>query len=357
MGKREDEDKLLSEQVIKSKSDDTLLGVKRFLKSFLELRGLEKLNDTYISGAKDALAFTGDGRIYVEYRLDGTATGRLSNAAYDCGTKMGVSFHTLPRNTEFNIRSYVVAPEDYDFITCDMKSMELRILAHLAREKKMTQAFHDGVDLHTYSASMTFSKPMEKVTKEERQIAKEVSFLVVYGGTGTTLARKRGIPVKKADAIINNWMEAFPGVPKYMTHVHNYILKNKYAYTIFGRRRNLPNVDSKEQYVQKAALRQGLNFTVQSAASDTLLCALIGIHDRYKKEKMKSKIVATVHDSLEVISPKNETKKAIEIIHDEMINYHYAKKKFGINFSVPLEIEILVGQSFGTGKEVEIDHL
>lgn len=352
MGKREDEDKLLSQEVIKSKSDETLLGARKFLKSFLDLRGLEKLNDTYISGAKDALAFTGDGKIYVDYRLDGTATGRLSNAAYDCGTKMGVSFHTLPRNTEFNIRSYVVAPEGHDFITCDMKSMELRILAHLAREKKMAQAFHDKVDLHTYSASMTFSKPMDKVTKEERQIAKTVSFLVVYGGNASTLARKQGLPLKRAESIINNWMEAFPGVPLYMSHVHNYIMKNKYAYTIFGRRRHLPNVDSKEQYVQKAALRQGLNFTVQSAASDTLLCALIGIYNKYKQEKMSSKIVATVHDSLEVISPKHETKKAIEIIHDEMINYHYAKKHFGISFNVPLEIEILVGPSFGIGEEV-----
>ena len=143
--------------------------------------------------------------------------------------------------TKFNIREYVVAPKGYKFITADMKSMELRVLAHLAKEKSMAKAFNDRIDLHTYSASMTFGKPMEKVTKEERQIAKEVSFLTVYGGTEKTLAMKRGISFKKAKGIIDGWMATFPGVPRYMEHVQNFITSNKYAYTIFGRRRNLPN--------------------------------------------------------------------------------------------------------------------
>src|SRR5688572_15553661 len=107
---------------------------------------------------------------------------------------MGVSFHTLPRETEFNIRGMFIAPPGFDFITTDKKSMELRILAHVANEKNMIKAFNDGIDLHRYSASMVFDKPEDKVSKEERQISKEVSFLIVYGGQENTLARKRNIP-------------------------------------------------------------------------------------------------------------------------------------------------------------------
>ena len=358
MGKRtqEEQNKLISASVLAQKSDAELIKIQDFITQFLELRSEEKLYNTYIKSVDTAIKYNKHNKIYVDYRLDGTATGRLSNAGYSADETMGVSFHTLPREGgAVNIRSYVVAPEGWDFITADMKSMELRILAHLARERNMARAFKEGMDLHTYSASVTFGKPMDKITKEERQIAKEVSFLVVYGGSDYTLARKRGIPQKRAAEIINGWMAAFPGVPSYMEHDFEHIRQRGYAYTIFGRRRNLPNINARVESVQKQALRQGLNFTVQSAASDTILSCILGLNKRFKENGFKAKIVATVHDSVEIICPKDETKKVLKVLHHEMTEYPYIREKFGFSFSVPLEIEVLVGPSFGVGEEVEFE--
>jgi len=289
-----EQDKNISKSVIRSMSDENLVQAKEFLTGLLDFRKSKKLYDTYITGVKKAMAYNEMDRIFVEYRIDGTVTGRLSNAGLDGNdsTKMGISFHTLPRETKWNIRDYVIAPPGHKFITADMKSMELRILAHLAKEKNMAKAFNERIDLHTYSASLTFSKAFDKVTKEERQIAKAVSFLTVYGGTEKTLAMKQGISFKKAKNIIDGWMAAFPGVPRYMQHVDQFITKNQYAYTIFGRRRNLPNAASEAQYIRQEAFRQGLNFTVQSSASDTLLCCLLGMDAEFKQRKMNTKIVA-----------------------------------------------------------------
>jgi len=254
-----EQEKNISRSVIASLDDAKILNARNFISSLLEFRRSRKLHDTYISGVREAMDYNGSDKIYVEYRIDGTVTGRLSNAGYSAGkNSMGISFHTLPRETKFNIRDYVVAPEGHKFITADMKSMELRILAHLAKEKNMAKAFIERMDLHTYSASLTFNKPMEKVTKEERQIAKAVSFLTVYGGTEKTLAMKQGISFKKAKSIIDGWMAAFPGVPRYMDHVGRFITANNYAYTIFGRKRNLPNASAEAKYVRKQAFRQGL---------------------------------------------------------------------------------------------------
>lgn len=348
-------DKQISRSVITSLESQKLLDSYQFITSLLEFRRSRKLYDTYIAGVRAAMEYNGSNKIFVEYRLDGTVTGRLSNAGYEAGgNRMGISFHTLPRESKFNIRDYVVAPKGYKFITADMKSMELRILAHLAKEKNMARAFNERMDLHTYSASMTFGKPMDKVTKEERQIAKAVSFLTVYGGTEKTLAMKQGISFKKAKGIIEGWMAAFPGVPRYMEHVDKFITTNKYAYTIFGRRRNLPNAASEAKYIRQEAFRQGLNFTVQSSASDTLVCCMLGLHHELKKRKMQSKIVATVHDSIELIAPIGEVDETISLLNYHMTEYPYIKENFGINFSVPLEIEVVVGDSFGSGEEYHI---
>ena len=352
--RRDQENKNISNAVIRELDDATLKEAKLFIIGLLDFRKKKKLYDTYIIGTKEALNYNGVDKIFLEYRIDGTVTGRLSNAGMDGSKteKMGISFHTLPRDTEYNIRSYVVAPKGYKFITADMKAMELRILAHLSRDSNMSKAFRDKEDLHTYSAAMTFSKDRDKITKEERQIAKEVSFLTVYGGTENTLAQKRGISEKKAKKIIDSWMNTFYGIPMYMKHVHKFIKTNAYAYTIFGRRRNLPNIRSEVLWIRDESLRQGLNFTVQSASSDALVCCLLGINAELKNKKLDAWIAGTVHDSVEIICHESLVTEVVGIIKHHMIHYPYIKENFGFEFSVPLEIDIEVGDSFGSGEKI-----
>lgn len=353
-------DQLIEEQiarsVIRELPNNVLNSAKTFFDSFNRYKKLNKLYTTYINGPKEALKNTGNGKIYVEYNIDGTVTGRMSNSGVKFGDKkLGVSFHTLPREKEeleVNIRNIVVAPGDWDFITADVAGAELRYLAHIANEKKMIKAFLDGIDLHTYSASMTFGKPIDKITKEERQIAKAVSFLTIYGGTAYTLANKQGISEDKASLIISSWMSAYPGIPNYMAIVRDYINQHKYAITLFGRRRNLPNIDSPVKSIAESAFRQGLNFTIQSPTSDIVACCIIGVYNELKKRKLKGRLYGTVHDSLELVCPKSETNEIVSIVRDEMTNYNYARTELGINLRVPLKVDIEVGTNFGNGKKL-----
>ena len=347
----------IAKAVLNNMSNDQLKAAKKFFDRFSEYKKLTKLHSVYIEGARTALQNTGNSRMYVKYNIDGTVTGRISNSGANVGRKktdkIGVSFHTLPRESlDVNIRDYVVAPEGHDFITIDMKAMELRVLAHVANEENMIHAFKSGVDLHSYSAGLTFNKDPKDVSKLERQIAKEVSFLTVYGGTAYTLASKRNIPEDRAEEIINSWLAAFPGVGRYMNTIDEYIKQFGYAKTIFGRYRHLPNVRSPFKSVRREAFRQGLNFTIQSAASDILLCGMLGVIEKLKG--MKAKVVATVHDSIELIATKGETRKVVEIVSDELENYHYLKDNFNIHLKVPLGVDVEVGSSFGNGVEYKV---
>lgn len=347
---------------IQSMTDAKLIDVYKFLYSLRKYKKYAKLHQTYVEGVKEALKQTGNGKMYVNYNIDGAVTGRISNTGSPGSSrkdpKIGVSFHTLPREfSEVNIRDYVVAPPEHKFITIDMKAMELRVLAHVAKEQRMIQAFKDGKDLHLYSASMLFKKDESKVTKEERQIAKEVSFLIVYGGNEYTLSSRRGVSESEAANIIESWLRTFPGVREYMNSVRGTIAHEKSIRTIFGRVRNLPNIDSPFQHVREEAFRQGLNFTVQSAASDILLCGILGI-DRMMKtnptEFTRTKLVATVHDSIEVISHESEYQRIIRVAADELINGRYMKEYLGIELDVPMEIEVEVGTTFGNGEKYHL---
>ena len=356
MGKwqHRDEGKKISKSVIASKSTEELQDAKKFLKGLLNLRKSEKLTKTYIEGTKNATKYNERNKIFVDFRFDGTATGRLSCASYNARKAMGVSFHTLPRETKNNIRSLFKAPGDWAFIAADYGAMELRVLSHIAKEGSMQLAFNQGADLHTYTARLLFNK--QNITKSERQIAKTVSFLIVYGGGAFNLSETMGIPMRRAEKIIKDYEKVYPGIFAYMEFVNEFIKNNGYAYTIFGRKRNLPDVYSKDRGVIARALRQGLNFTIQSAASDILLTSLLGASQRFKEAGLQAKPVATVHDSIEIVCPKEEVKDTLEILYDEMVNYPKLKDIFNIHFDVPLAIDAEVGTSFGDGKEVHFDN-
>ena len=214
----------------------------------------------------------------------------------------------------------------------------------------MQQAFISGADLHTYTAQLIFQK--EKISDEERQIAKAISFLIAYGGGAYNLANTVGISMARAENVIGKYEQVYPDIFEYMRVVDQFVLENGYAESIFGRRRDLPNVRSKDQKVVARALRQGLNFTIQSPSSDIMVAAILQIRRRIREEGLQGRVVATVHDSLEAISPWNEVTQLAEIVYDEMSNYRIIRKEFGIEFDVPLDVDIEVGTSFGNVKKV-----
>lgn len=326
----------------------TLEQAREFLLSLQDYKKVCKLKETYVDGVRRALDNTKNGRIYYEINFDGTVTGRLSCSKM---LDLGVSFHTLARDNPYaNIRELFIAPPGHAFITADYSGMEMRIAAHLSQDPMMIRALVDGIDFHTFSAQMVFDK--EEVTKEERQIAKSVSFLVLYGGGAYNLAQTHNLPMRKATMIIERYKELYERLFEYIEECHDFILKNHYVDSLFGRRRHLGNVASRDKRVVQRCLRQGFNFEVQSLASDITEFSVLDSGIEFDLQEMESMPVCTVHDSGEYITPFHEIEKALEIVYDKMTNYPLIRAVYGIEFDVPLGVDIEIGHSFGGGLDV-----
>lgn len=343
-------------EVVKELPGDKLDRIFSFIDTLQNYKKLDKLYTTYISGVRKAISYNQEPKCYFEFKLDSTITGRLSCTKYSAGRNKskGVSFHTLPReNKNADIRSLFVAPPGWKFICADFKTMELRILAHICDEPGMKKAFNEGIDIHTLSAQSAFNK--EKVTKEERQQGKTISFTVAYVGGEYNIAEVNNIPIERARALLENYKKKFPRIFKYHDECRRYILANKEITSIFGRTRHLENVTSPIPSIREEAVRQGINSTIQGPASDVMLCAMIGIYKEIKDKNLPARIVATVHDSIEVVCAPQVEKEVCELVRRHMTTYPYLRKELGIEFSVPLEVDLEVGSSFGDGKEVHFD--
>ena len=335
---------------------------KKFITKLLAYKVLSKQYKTYVKGVEAALDNNENGRIYSQYNFANTVTGRLSCSKYSAGRKKeqskGVSFHTLPRTTAdgVNLRKLMMADEGKVFIAADFSQAELRVLAHCSNDKNLIDAFKSGEDLHTYTASLVFGKTLEDVTKEERQVAKSCIFLIVYGGSYKKLADQIGKSDGYAKDIFARFQAQFPGIFKFMKVVNKYTKDNVYSMSLFGRRRNLPNVNSPITKYQYRALRQGLNFVIQSSTSDMVLNSLLNMENKIKELNMDDvEILATVHDSIEVQCDKENAEVVAKLIKDVMEDISYLKLKYNMDFKVPMKVDVEIGDSFGSVEEVHFD--
>ena len=263
----------------------------------------------------------------------------------------GVSFHTLPRPTadSVNIRNLMRADEGKAFITADFSTAELRVLAQCCNDKSLIHAFRSGQDLHKYTASLIYDKPVDQITKTERQVAKSVSFLIVYGGGPTKLAQQIGKSVDYCKSIFAAYQSSFPKVFEWIQFVHKYIRKNECAVSLFGRRRHLSNVKSPIKKYQFRALRQGMNFVIQSSASDMMLHAIKRLDVSLKAKGYDADILATVHDS----GDHSIIKEVVELVKKELTDPKDLETLYNLKFKVPFEVDVEVGKTFGDGMEAE----
>ena len=332
-----------------------------FIKSLLKYKYRVKQHRTYVKGVQDALLYNEDGRIYSNYNFATVVTGRLSCSAADAGKgkRKGVSFHTLPRQDEdggtINIRRLMKSDENKAFLAADFSQAELRVLAQCCKDENLIRAFTEGEDLHKFTASLVFGKPIEEITREERQIAKSVSFLIVYGGGPFKLAEQVGKSVGYCKNIFKAYQDAFPKVFSWIKQVHKFIRTNGYAVSLFGRRRHLSNVNSPIKKYQYRALRQGMNFVIQSSASDLMLHSIKRLHNYNKALGLGMDILATVHDSVEVQCDLDKVEKCMETLKYVLSTTEDFKDMYNIDFVVPFEVDIEAGTSFGNLTEAEFD--
>jgi len=332
---------------------------KDYIELLLKYKGRVKQHKTYVKGVAKAVAYNEDGRVYSSYNFGNVVTGRLSCSTYSVGKeRKGISFHTLPRpdeNDAVNLRSMMTADEDKVFVAADFSQAELRVLAQCCKDKNLIEAFNSGQDLHSFTASLVFGKDAKDVTKQERQIAKSVSFLIVYGGGPNKLAEQIGKSVGYCKNIFRAYQDAFPKVFDWINFVHKFVKTNGYAVSIFGRRRHLPNVKSPNRKYQYRALRQGMNFVIQSSASDLMLHSILRLNKYLKATGIDAQILATVHDSVEVQCSQKDLSKTVELMKYVLQSTDDFKSLYGLDFIVPFEVDVEAGKSFGDMLEVEFN--
>ena len=298
----------------------------------LEFREYQKLKSTYVDALPKMISPI-DGLVHTDYRQAVAATGRLSSN--------NPNLQNIPIRTEKGReirKAFIPRSEDHILLAADYSQIELRIVAAFAEDESMMDAFKNGRDIHSTTASKVFGVSLEEVDRDMRRKAKEVNFGLIYGISAFGLAQNIGISRTEAQQIITAYFNEFPGVKKYMDAQVNKAREFTYVETILGRRRYLRDIHSKNMVGRGHAERNAINAPIQGSAADMIKVAMISIHDWMKKEKLQSKMIMQVHDELvfDVYKPELELMK-------ERIP---ALMKSAIELSVPMEVEIGVGDNW-----------
>ncbi len=282
------------------------------VKLILEYRSLAKLKSTYCDGLLKVIQ--SDGRIHTSFNQVETRTGRISS--------LEPNLQNIPIRTELGreMRRFFVAESGSTLIDADYSQIELRVLAALANDENMINAFNNGEDIHKTTAAQVFNLPPEMVTPLLRSRAKAVNFGIVYGIGAFSLAKDIGVSVKEAKDYINGYLHHFSGVAEYMDKMIETAKDNGYAETLFHRRRYLPELASSNHMMRAFGERVARNMPIQGTAADIIKIAMIRVCESLEKENMKSRLILQVHDELIVESPADEAEKALQIVTREMEN-------------------------------------
>ncbi len=299
--------------------------------AILEYRQLTKLRSTYAVGLVKAA--DEKGRIHTDFKQALTATGRLSSAE--------PNLQNIPIRTELGRqfrRYFIPSDADHVLIDADYSQIELRLLAHMSGDPTMIEAYRQGADIHTRTASAAFGVPEELVTPELRKQAKAVSFGIIYGISAFSLAADLGITVKEAKQYIEAYFEQFPSVKGYLDGVIATAKEKGYTETLFGRRRYLPELAAANFNTRKFGERAAMNSPLQGTAADIIKIAMVNTARRLKKECPGAFLVMQVHDELILESRRDCADTAAAILREEMEN--------AAALSLPLTVDITVGETW-----------
>lgn len=277
----------------------------------LNYRGMKKLLGTYVE-ALPKLINPRTGRIHTSFNQAVTATGRLSSS--------DPNLQNIPVRDDDGkeIRKCFIAEPGCKFFSADYSQIELRIMAHLSGDENMIEAFRDGHDIHRATASKIWKVSMEDVTDAQRKKAKQANFGIIYGITTYGLAQRMGIDNGEARQLINDYFQTFPKVSEYMEQSKQMAREHGYAETMFGRRRYLQDINSKNGTVRGFAERNAINAPIQGSEADIIKLAMVRIWRRFKAEGIRSKMILQVHDELNFSVFPEEADKVERIILEEM---------------------------------------
>lgn len=309
---------------------ESLAGYHPMIADVLEYRQLTKLKSTYVDGLLKVIA--PDGRIHSHFQQTVTATGRLSS--------VDPNLQNIPVRTELGreLRRMFVAEQGRVLVDADYSQIELRVLAHVADDDAMIEAFRGGQDIHATTASKVYGVPVEEVTPQMRSSCKAVNFGIVYGISDFSLAQDIGVTRKEAAAFIQSYLDTYPGVQHYMESIKQSARETGYVETLFGRRRALPELNSKNFNLRSFGERAAMNTPIQGTAADIIKIAMLRVRDRLKAEGFEARLILQVHDELILEAPEHEAERAAALLREEM--EHAAELR------VPLVAEAKIGHSW-----------
>jgi DNA polymerase-1 len=301
----------------------------------LDYRQLTKLKGTYIDALPE-LIDPKTGRLHTTFNQAGAATGRLSSS--------NPNLQNIPIRTELGreIRAAFVPREGWKLVVADYSQIELRLLAHMSHDPVLVDAFRRGEDIHTRTAAEVFRVPPLMVTSEMRRNAKAVNFGIVYGQTPFGLATSLGIDRKEAELYIQTYFELHAGVKKFIQKTIAEVRESGFAPTLFGRKRPIPDMHSRNPNARSFAERTAVNTPLQGTAADLIKLAMIRIDEILRREKLETRMLLQVHDELLFESPPAEAEQVSKMVKREMENVH--------KLDVPLIVDVGIGENWRDAK-------
>ncbi|NRG34646.1 DNA polymerase I, partial [Niallia circulans] len=304
------------------------------IREILEYRQLGKLQSTYIEGLQKVVH---NGRIHTRFNQVLTQTGRLSS--------IDPNLQNIPIRLEEGRKirqAFVPTEEDWVIFAADYSQIELRVLAHIANDEKLIEAFREDHDIHTETAMSVFHVEADEVTSNMRRHAKAVNFGIVYGISDYGLSQSLHITRKEAAKFIERYLESYPGVRNYMEEIVADAKQKGYVSTLLQRRRYLADITSRNFNLRSFAERTAMNTPIQGSAADIIKKAMIDMAKRLEVEGLKAKLLLQVHDELIFEAPKDEIDKLKEIVPDVM--------EHAVELSVPLKVDYSYGPTWYDAK-------
>ena len=298
----------------------------------LIFRGLKKLLSTYVD-ALPLLVNQKTNRIHTSFNQTVAATGRLSST--------NPNLQNIPiREAEGREvrKAFIPSDKEHIFFSADYSQVELRLMAHLSQDQNMIEAFKSGLDIHSATAAKIFKKPITEVTKEERSKAKSANFGIIYGISAFGLSQNMNISRVEAKSLIEGYFESYQKVKEFMDKSIEIARQKGFVKTLLGRRRNLKDINSQNAIVRGVAERNAINAPIQGTAADVIKLAMIGIHQAFEDQNIKSEMLIQVHDELNFNVLKTELEQVKEIVKTEM--------ERAVSISVPLDVDSGEGQNW-----------
>ncbi len=312
---------------------EILRGKHPVVDMILENRELSKIKSTYVD-ALPAAVDSQTGRVHTSYGQTGAVTGRISSS--------NPNLQNIPIRTEEGrrVRNGFIAEKGSVLLSVDYSQIELRIVAHMARDESMLAAFKAGEDIHVTTAAAVYGVENDAVTNEMRRHAKAINFGLIYGMSAFGLARSTDLTLAEAENFVKTYFTKFPGIKKYLDEMRQLAAQQGYVETLLNRRRYFPALQGKiNPQMKNREEREAINAPIQGTAADIMKIAMLKIPSALKAAGLKSKMLLQVHDELVLECPKDEMEKTARIVQETMANAY--------PMSIPLETEARAGASWG----------